>query len=105
MNYFRIVLSAILIFSTHIANAQSVRSNSSNKFFEFDDTPLSKILQEVCVYYKVTYYEPYNVVGIPVSGRIRKSDPVDSNCVLLTRIESGHAYLLFRNGVIYVSAR
>lgn len=81
-----------------------VKADAHNKDFHWDNESLIDILRELEESYDVKICNPKQVVGVPITGLIpKKGKSISEMCSIVNRVEIGHAYLLYQNGVVFVS--
>ena len=78
---------------------EATRKNPIN----WNNTPLKKVLSELAEDFKVKIYNPKNIEGIPITGTGSSGESIRLMCLIITKQENGHAYLLYENGIVFVS--
>lgn len=73
--------------------------------FHFEDTPLKKVLAEFASYQHFEISNPENLIGLNVTGVMRKAEPAKILCDMLTRIESGDVFIKYDKGVVRISKK
>jgi len=79
-----------------------MRPKTTDPYFEFENTSLSAALHEVARWYLVRLANPYRVKGIPITGKLPRSQPLDNTLRALERVQSGHVFLQHRADTIYI---
>lgn len=82
---------------------QPVKEVTRKNSINWNNTPLKKILSELAEDFKVQIHNPKNIEGVPLTGKGSGGESIRLMCLIITREEKGTAYLLYQDGVIFVS--
>ena len=83
--------------------AKPAKVATRTKPINWNNTPFKKVLSELEEDFKVKIYNPANIEGIPLTGIGSNGQSITLMCLIITREEKGHAFLLYQNGFVFVS--
>lgn len=79
------------------------RPAAKSPYFEFQNTPLARALEEVASWYGMTVVNPGGVPGVPVTGKLPHGDSPENTLQALQQVQGRHAVLTSRGDTIYVA--
>jgi hypothetical protein len=79
------------------------RPPAKSPYFEFQATPLPVALQAVAGWYGKTVYNPGNIKGVPVTGKLPRNVSLEHTLRALQQVQGRNAVLRSRADTIYVS--
>jgi hypothetical protein len=93
---------ASLEMGTHGEIPGWMRPAVASPYFEFRNTPLSAALVEVASWYRKKVANPDSVKGIPVTGKLPRSKPLENTLQALEQVQEGKVSLVERGDTIFV---
>jgi ferric-dicitrate binding protein FerR (iron transport regulator) len=72
------------------------------EFDDDDDEKADEVIRQLAGAYHVKVFNPDHLQGIPITGVFLLKDPLDTNLVLIRRIEDYHVRVERRNDTIFL---